>query len=210
MRRSWLAVSVTVAVVTAGCSGEDVAERVIENRIESESGEDVDIDLDDGDMSIRSEDGEFSIDIDDDDGSISISGVDEDGEFSIQSEDGETVFKSEEGETVMRSGEDLPDDFPGDVPLPDGLIVEFGQQLETPEGKMFSVLGKVAGDPSEVTEDYAARLDAAGFDQLHLTTMPDAAFFSYQTAEYDIGGTVTGSDDGMCEVSVNLTPRMDG
>ncbi len=207
MRRSWLAVSVTMAVVTAGCSGEDVAERVIENRIESESGEDIDIDLDDGDMSIRSEDGEFSIDIDDDDGSISISGVDDGEEFSIESEDGETVFRSEEGETVMMSSEDLPDDFPGSVPLPDGYTIEFSQMVEMPEGQAFSLIGMVSGDPVDVTNDYVAALESAGFAQVQLTTMADGAFFSYQDDTYDVGGSVGSNDDGTSAMNINVSPR---
>ena len=207
MRRYWLAVPAAMAVVAAGCSGEDLAERVVENRIESESGGDVDIDLDDGDMSIRSDDGEFSIEVDENDGSVSISGVDDDGEFTIESEDGETVFRSEDGETVMSSGADLPDDFPGDVPIPDGLSVEFSQRMETPDGTVFSVIGMVPGDPAEVSADYVARLESAGFDQVQLTTMPDGAFFAYQNDTYEIGGTVGSDDEGMSAMSLTVNPR---
>ena len=90
----------TASLALAACSGEDLAERVVENRLEAETGEDVDIDFDDGDFSVRTEDGEITFDADED-GNVSISGSSEDGEFSIESEDGETVIESEDGSATF-------------------------------------------------------------------------------------------------------------
>ena len=53
-----------VVLGITGCSSEDAAEKLIERQIESESGEDVDIDFDDGDISIQTEDGGISIETD--------------------------------------------------------------------------------------------------------------------------------------------------
>ena len=207
MWRNATMILVTGAVVATGCSGEDLAEKVIEDRIEAESGEDVDIDFDDGDFSIQTEDGEFSVDIDEDDGNISISGVGEDGDFSIQSEDGETVIESEDGSAVMSSSGDLPDGFPGAVPMPDDLTIQLSQAIDTQDGTVFSISGEISGSPSEVTDDYIGRLEAAGFSQMQLTTTPDAGFFVYQNDEYDVGGSVAaGGDDGTSFISINVSP----
>ena len=77
-----------VLLLASGCFGQNVAEKiaeeVIEKAIEDEGGENVDIDLDDGEMTIESDDGEVSI----------------------------------------AMGEDLPDNFPDNVPVyPDMEII---------------------------------------------------------------------------------------
>ena len=93
-------------VVVGACSGEDLLENAIENRIEAESGEDVDIDFDDGNFTIESEDGtvEFSTD---DDGNVTVDGVGEAGEeFSINSDDGTTTIESEDGTVEFSTDDD--------------------------------------------------------------------------------------------------------
>lgn len=72
MRKTLIALGAALALVAAACGGgEGLAERIIEESIENESGGDVNVDLDtDGDGSI-------SIDVDGDDGgSITIGGGD--------------------------------------------------------------------------------------------------------------------------------------
>ena len=54
-----------ILVLASGCFGQNIAEKIaeeaIEKAIESDSGENVDIDLDDGEMTIESDDGDVSI-----------------------------------------------------------------------------------------------------------------------------------------------------
>jgi len=54
-----------VLVLASGCFGQNIADKIaeeaIEKAIESDSGENVDIDFDDGEMTIESDDGEVSI-----------------------------------------------------------------------------------------------------------------------------------------------------
>jgi len=51
-----------ILVLASGCFGQNIAEKIaeeaIEKAIESDSGENVDIDLDDGEMTIESDDGD--------------------------------------------------------------------------------------------------------------------------------------------------------
>ncbi len=205
----WLTLPVAAAVALAGCGGEDIAENIIEDRIEAESGEDVDIDFDDGDVSFRTEDGEIRIDVDEDgDGSISISGSSDDGDISIQSEDGETIIQSDDGTTIIgsESGE-LPEGFPGEVPLPDGFTIDYSQATTTPDGQAFFVGGQAPGDPAAVTDDYVAARTDAGFEQAQVTTMPDGSFFAFDAGEFQIGGSISeGPDADTSDVVINVTP----
>jgi hypothetical protein len=95
---------VGLVLIGTGCSGEKLAEKIAENRIEAEGGGDVDIDFDDGDVSIKT----------DDDGNVSIlgSGQDGDGNIRIDSENGETVVEGDDGTAVFSQSGDLPDASP--------------------------------------------------------------------------------------------------
>ena len=87
-----------ILVFTGGCKknlAERMVEGAIERAIEEESGENVDIDLDEGEVTIQSDEGEVSI-----------------------SSDEETVtIDSDEGEATFGSGAELPEGFPAEVPV---------------------------------------------------------------------------------------------
>ncbi len=88
-----------VLLLASGCFGQNIAERiaeeVIEKAIEEDNGENVEIDLDDDGITIKGEDGEVSISADD-----------------------ETVeIKSDDGEFTIGLGAELPEGFPGNVPV---------------------------------------------------------------------------------------------
>ena len=93
---SGAAVAAAAALVLGACSSEDLAEKVAEEAVEQQleadgqSG-DVDIDIDDGNVSIQGEDGEIQFDVDE--------------------ENGLTVVSTPEGEMVVGSGE-LPNGLP--------------------------------------------------------------------------------------------------
>lgn len=88
-----------VLLLASGCFGQNIAERIaeeaIEKAIEEDNGENVDVSLDDDGITIKGEDGEVSISADD-----------------------ETVeIKSDDGEFTIGSGAELPEGFPGNVPV---------------------------------------------------------------------------------------------
>lgn len=202
---------VTAAVVLLGCSGEDIAENVLEDRIEAESGEDVDIDFDDGDISIRSEDGEFTLEVDEDDGNVSISGSSDDGEFTIESEDGETVIETEDGETIIGStGGELPDDFPASIPLPNGFDVQYAQSIAGPDGQTFIVGGAVDGTPTDVLDEYVAVLEDAGFDRQQLTSTAEGGFFGYDDGEYAVSGGIGSEGEAASFLTITVGPSLQG
>ena len=116
-----------VLFILSGCKlgqniAENIAEEAIEKAIEKESGENVEIDLEEGEMSIEGEDGEVSISSDDD---------------SVE-------IKSDDGEVTFGSGAELPEGFPGNVPVyPD---MELTMSLIVDEGYSISGLTEDAGD----------------------------------------------------------------
>ena len=201
-----MSVAVVAGVLLTGCSGEGIAEKAIENQIESESGEDVDVDLDNGNFSIQTEDGEFSVQSDGDQTIIQT----EDGDVVMQSEDGQTIIQSDDGTLIGSASGDLPDDFPGDLPLPDGAVFEYTQQMTTPEGQTFILGGSVPGSHGDVLDAYVAALEAAGFTQQQLTTTPDGGYYAYDNGTWTIGGTASEGDDGMTALAITVTPSSGG
>ena len=224
MKSQWLMIPAVTVLVLSSCSGEDLAESVIERQIESESGDDVDVDIDDGEISIQTEDGEVVMQSDD--GEISIQT--EDGEFVMQSDGDQTVIQTEDGEVVMQSdgdqtviqsddgtmvigssGGDLPDDFPPEVPMPDSLALEYTQSMSLPEGQSFVVGGNVDGDVADVLAAYVAALESAGFTQLQLMTTPDGGFFAYDNGTWAVGGSIGEGSDGAAFV-ITVAPAEPG
>lgn len=186
-------VAAAVLAVAAGCSSEDIAERAIERQLENEAGQDVDIDLDDGNIRIETEDGTIEMNSDGD-GNISIEGGD--GNVSIDSEDGVTVIESDDGTATISQGAGVPDDFPESVPLPEGFTPEFSQSLSSADGDGWVLGGEIEGSPAEVGEAYAAALEAAGFERLQLTETTDAWLFTYDDGTYTVNGMAGAGTDG--------------
>jgi hypothetical protein len=202
-RVAWIAVAAIAVVGAAGCSGEDLAERVVENRLEAESGGDVDIDLDDGNIRIESDEGTFEMNADGD-GNISIEGSGAEGNISIDSEDGVTVIESDDGTaTISQTGAGVPDDFPASVPLPEGFEPQFSQSMSTPEGDGWILGGEMDGSPSEIGDAYLPALESAGFEQVQRTEMPDSVIFTYDDGTYSVTGMI--GDDGSGGTYLNMT-----
>lgn len=118
-------------VLMSGCLGERiagaVAEKVVEKAIENESGGEVDIDLSEGEIKIQGEDGEVSI------------SSDEEG-VSIQ---------SDEGQATYGSSAELPDTFPGSVPVYPGMEINSSFESTGDSGKSNWSIGGITADPGE-------------------------------------------------------------
>jgi hypothetical protein len=195
-RRFGVAASTIAVVGAAGCSGEDIAERVVENRIEAESGQDVDIDLDGGNVRIETDEGTFELNSDGE-GNISIEGSGTDGGISIDAEDGVTVIESEDGTATINSGgAGVPDGFPASVPLPDGFEPQFSQSMTTTEGDGWILGGEMEGTAAEIGESYFSALEAAGFERLQVTETPDSVIFVYDDGAFSVSGLAGGDDSG--------------
>lgn len=204
VRRGWIgAAAAVVAVVTvAGCSGEDIAERITEQAIERESGGDVDVDLDGGNIRVQTEDGSFEMSTDDD-GNISIRSEDGEGQMSIDSEDGRTVIESDEGTAVIEQSADIPDDFPSSVPLPSGFEPQMVQSMASDDESGWVLTGPMSQTAAELAESYLPALESAGFERQSVTEAPDMLIFGFDNGEYAVTGVA--GDDGTGSVYFTLT-----
>ena len=134
-----------LALSLAGCG--KLAEEAIEQAVENESGEDIEIDFDaeDGTLSIEGENGEeFNFDLDEDGETSTFSGTDEDGD----------TFE-------MTTGTDIPDAWPGNVPVPPGTVTSATAMSDNTE-QILNISTEVS-DAEAAHEGYVAQLTSLGF-----------------------------------------------
>jgi len=154
-----------VALGTA-CSGDDLAESMIERQVEAETGENVDFDINDGGINIQTEDGSMT--------------VDENGNMVIQSPEGSTVVNVDDAGNVQIDGVDgegsMTVDANGNtiINTPDGSMVinaddAGGMQISSEEGDFASSTGSEI--PAEFPSDIAI---PTGFTVITSSVMGDA------------------------------------
>lgn len=141
----------------------NATESGVEQLIESQSGEDLDLDIDsDGGFSIETEEGGMSIDEDgnfvvtDESGSVvtgNVGGDDGEGGFTAESEDGS--FR------IDASGE-IPGEWPSDVPAPDGIEGASATVTESPTELAITVTGQAA---ESFVDEYGSTLEDAGYER---------------------------------------------
>ena len=142
----------------SACS--DSAETGIEQLIEQQSGGDVNIDSDDGSFSIQTEDGSMTVD---ENGNFVI--TDENGETitgNADGEDGSFAVESEDGSFSSGSTSELPEDWPADVPTPDGMTITTASSMESTDGSAIQLSG-TTDDPAPFVAEYTAQLESSGF-----------------------------------------------
>jgi len=171
-RKHRVKLSVRLSVVAAaclafsGCGGiaEKITEEGAERLIEAETGEDVELDFDSGDgsFSVETESGGFSFD---EDGNFVV--TDEDGSVftGSASDDGQILVESENGEGAFRVVTDIPDEWPSNIPRPEGLTIEGGSYITAEGETMMTVIGSPSGSAIDYTEAYLATVAAAGFTE---------------------------------------------
>lgn len=117
-------------------------------------------------------------------------------ERAIENEIGESAevsvdddsFTVDTGDGSITAGSgSVPEDFPSDVPLPEGEV-NFAQRLESADGVGWSVVIATPGDPGTVAEQVRADLETSGF------TVDEASQF---TGEGGSGGTVFAERDDL-------------
>ncbi len=211
------ALGATLAVLSAACSS--ATEEGIEQLIESQGGGDVEIDLDDGGFSIESDDGSMSVDedgnfvIEGQDGEVitgqasddgfTVEGEDGDADFTIDGDDGDVVFESDDGSFEFSEGGDIPDEWPSEVPIPDGLSVTASSFIGDGTTGQSSITGDVDGSPVDYVEAYGAILQGAGFEETGVFTSGDDITATYESAAYTVAVNGLGSTgDQIVTISV--------
>jgi hypothetical protein len=171
-----------LAIALSACG--NATETGIEKLIESQGGGDVDLDLDgDGGFSIQTEEGGMTIDEDgnfvitDADGSVVTGNADaESGEFTVESEDGS--FSS--GATT-----ELPENWPADVPEPEGLAISSATVIGSHSELAVTVVGNVDGEG--FVDSYASALESAGFEEQSTFTADGTINNVYSNGEWTVG-----------------------
>jgi hypothetical protein len=144
----------------AGCSGEDVTESLVERSIEAGQGGDVDVDLDGGQVRIETDEGVVEFEADGD-GSFTLSGP----EGSVVMEGNDDGFTVTDGDASFEASTsaELPDDFPADLPRPDGTLVSATRYAEADGVSYVLAYEQPDVDVIDVYEALKGRLAAAGF-----------------------------------------------
>jgi hypothetical protein len=153
-----LLVLVAGATVLTACG--DSAETGVEELIEEQGGGDVDINSDDGSFSVQTEDGSMTVD---EDGNFVV--TDENGETitgNADSDDGSMTIEGEDGGFSGGATTELPDEWPSDVPAPDGLAIASAFVVSDTGSEAISVSGTVDGEG--FLDEYGSTLEAAGFE----------------------------------------------
>ena len=134
---------------------------------------------------VSEEDGGFSIESDE--GSFT---VDEEGNFVVEGEDGEVItgnagngsetggeanaeldddgsftITNEDGDVTFSGGTEFPDEWPADVPRPEGIDVTSSSVLSG-QPSLVIVAGTVDGSANDYINGYGAMLESAGFSRL--------------------------------------------
>lgn len=180
-----LAVGV-VAITTSGCGRlvERATEEAVEQAVENDTGGDVDVDFSDGGVRIESDDGDVTFSADEN--GVQIDGTDADGnDFSVDADgdgfeaegaegevitgsadgDGGLTIEGSEGEAVFVTSEGIPDQWPDDVPRPDGLSEVTGTYFGDGDDVSIVVTGTVDSDFRTTFDRYTDALVDAGFDE---------------------------------------------
>lgn len=219
-------VSAAVAAIVIGlgasaCSSEDLAERITEEAIENETGEDVDLELgDDGQVEIQTEDGSMTVDengnmvIETPDGTTV---VDAEGDAvnvatpdgtAVISQDGETItFEGDDGSGSYSAGTEIPDEFPDDVPLPDGATVLASSVMESNGQSLITLTLNVDGELDEVGDSVKEQLEGAGWTDTGGMESPDSMYWGFTKGDLTLAvGAAPGATDGGVDVNYVVTP----
>jgi hypothetical protein len=120
----------------------------------------------------------------------------DDGEVSVTDEDG--------NKSTMSSSDKLPEDFPKEIPLPDGAKVTSGTKVSTDgNGDTFAVTAEVDDDPKDVLAFYKDELD--GFKKEMEISTDDGASAQYTNDEWNVLLGVS-NEDGKNLLSLTVTP----
>ncbi len=170
----YLAIGVaTLIPVTTGCGAivdmvaEKATEEVLEEVIAGDSGAEVEIDADSGQIIIKGEDGEVI-------------------EFNADEDEGTVDITDGDGETLFTTGEDIVDGWPSDYPVPSGLTVITSSKISDPDTgtTAYSVFFEGDGDFDQVLSEIESTLD--GRDPTNdITSTSDGQKFVTRT--YDLG-----------------------
>ena len=157
-----------------------------------------DFSLDAGEDGIQAEsDGGGSLDVDSD-GSFTATDADGDvttGEVSGNGDSLDVTVEGEDGESVFTSGEGIPEQWPSDVPEPEGLDEVFSTYVSDGDRADIVVTGQGDGTAKDVFGAYSDRLIDAGFEETTAMNQGDE-FYSATFTDDDTTVSITAQSTG--------------
>lgn len=168
-------IAAIAAIALAACSSEDIAERATEEIVEQQ---------------LEGDGQDVDVDLGDDGA----------GGIKVEGSGGDVEVQFDEG-----GGVDLPDDFPSEVPLPDGLSIQQASSVDAPEGKTFIINGTVDGEFGDATDAYKSALESAGFTQQSMTESTDGTFFAFVADGWAVSGGMYPDTTGTGATMAGLT-----
>ena len=128
-------------------------------------------------------------------------------------DDGSVTFEDEDGSTSIGTCDELPDDFPSDVPTPDADPVACGSTTGGPGDDTWSIT--YSNDDASAVEDYQGTLEDADFtvDGEFSAGGSEGGFSSFSATNDAYTVTVTSAgagDEGVINVTVTSASSTNG
>ena len=123
--------------------------------------------------------------------------IDADGEsFSVEGED---------GSEFSVGNDELPDDFPAEVPIPEGGTVESSSSVQT-DGKAgwFVTLTYPDADASELADTSKSEMEDAGFDETSTFSANDTTTTGYEGNGYQVTVSTVPADGGGTSMTLTV------
>lgn len=120
---------------------------------------------------------------------------------SIDSDgDGSVTVESEDGEMTITAGTEVPDDFPGEVPLPSTGTLESSVAMAGAWNLTYT------GVDETTLDSVVGALESAGFAQTYEMTAGDYAQSTWDNGTWTVSLIWDLSSDGALNISVVATP----
>jgi len=121
-------------------------------------------------------------------------------DIDLNGDDGVSI-QTEDGSFSSGATTELPEEWPGDVPEPDGLAITNAAVIGSGTEQAISVTGTVDGDG--FVESYASALESAGFNEDSTFESDGAISNVYSNANLTVGVVYSG-DQSENQVSISV------
>lgn len=154
--------------------------------------------------------GQINVDLDGEGGSVSL--TDSEGNeqnIDLETDDDSFTLTDGEGNDLMSggSGTEVPEDFPPDIPLPDGEL-QFSSSVTVDSADSWTLGYVVPGDVASTTEDLRADLAGAGFEDVSTWETAEATATVLEGGGYTVSVMVTeDSSTGGTGVTYTVTQQ---
>lgn len=151
--------------------------------------------------------GQINVDLDGEGGSVSL--TDSEGNeqnIDLETDDDSFTLTDGEGNDLMSggSGTEVPEDFPSDIPLPDGDL-QFSSSLTVDSANSWTLTYLVPGDVASVTAALREDLASSGFEEISSWETAEASATFLEGAGYTLAVMIGEDSENGSSTTVNYT-----